>query len=237
MKKVSIIFVFIVLAIYLATTFNSSKTAKMDAFDAVDTRLSELFKDGDVSVFHVDDPEEDVHVDVYIVKPSEDRPFYMFITSGMSSFKMAPHKSCKNCNYGELVLYMPKDWKLPSSINTPNAQTWPVTYLRSLVYYAYYSGNWLWSPHTIGADETTFPGTKFMGAVLLPYEFAPKGLSPLRFKDGEIHFLTLIPLYKEEVDYKLKINDSDPLIKKLKAAKVLPVVDVNRVNVCAKGCK
>ena len=70
--------------------------------------------------------------------------------------------------------------------------------------------------------------------MLMPSAFAPDGFFELKITDeNTIYFYSLIPLYSEEMDFKLK-HGAQALGDKLDAAQVYDVFDVKRKNVCKK---
>ena len=65
--------------------------------------------------------------------------------------------------------------------------------------------------------------------------------TPVLFGDGfrklkvseekTVYFLSVIPLYEEEMNFKLK-HGTDPLVERLARAGISELLDVNRKNVC-----
>ena len=67
----------------------------------------------------------------------------------------------------------------------------------------------------------------------LPAKFA-SGVRTLTTPQGKvINFYALVPLYKDEVNWKLN-KSSDDLHARLKSAGVTELLDINRKSVCAK---
>jgi len=63
----------------------------------------------------------------------------------------------------------------------------------------------------------------------------PREFIHLETPDGrKITFLAVVPLYREETDYKLKAG-SDALIDRLDKAGVTDIIDPQRPNVCRPG--
>ena len=56
-----------------------------------------------------------VHVDVYVVQPSPDRPFFTLLTSGMSDREMCVPEGSEALAFLELTLGLPGDWPLRAS--------------------------------------------------------------------------------------------------------------------------
>ena len=67
------------------------------------------------NVFH-EIASPDIHLDVCIVEPTEEDPYYKLVTMGAGAYKMAiPEKWQKyQLDYAEYVIYLPKDWNINS---------------------------------------------------------------------------------------------------------------------------
>ena len=65
------------------------------------------------SVFHETSSDDDMHIDIYIVKPTEKYPYYTLFTCGMGAKKMAlPENAAgKVPDRIELMLTLPPDWQ------------------------------------------------------------------------------------------------------------------------------
>ncbi|SEO83231.1 Suppressor of fused protein (SUFU) [Paenibacillus sp. OV219] len=98
---------------------------------------------------------------------------------------------------------------------------------------------WLYAVHTIpngNPAERYAASTKLTGMMLnVPAtikainEFFTLPFSP----EKEIHFFNLIPLYTEEMDFKLK-HGADALLDKLSKAGVTDIINIDRKNSCKK---
>src|SRR5579863_671207 len=53
-----------------------------------------------------------IHVDIYSVPPSEDRPFCTLITSGMAEKPMSTPAGYSGPRYLELIMFLPEDWPM-----------------------------------------------------------------------------------------------------------------------------
>ena len=67
--------------------------------------------------------------------------------------------------------------------------------------------------------------------LLTPALFGPD-FPTLELDDRQIHFLALVPLYAEEVEFKLRYG-VNALLDRFADADVTELLDVTRVNVCA----
>jgi len=114
---------------------------------------------------------------------------------------------------------------------------WPTRWLRTLARYPHECHDWLGWGHTIPNGENAEPfalNTKLgcmllMPSISLPIEFYELHISELK----TIRFFCLYPIYKEEMDYKLK-KGVEALFDKFDMYKISNVVDINRPNTCLK---
>lgn len=85
--------------------------------EEIEDHFSELFdiKDEDHRVIH-ELMSEKVHIDLHIIAPDENRPFYVVFTTGMSDLPMTmgedvPWDLRKTHERAELFCLLPPDWK------------------------------------------------------------------------------------------------------------------------------
>lgn len=159
-----------------------------------------------------------VHIDVNIIPPEGERDYYVLWTSGMSDLPMnLPDGDYdkKEFNRAELFMYLPADWKFGKmgemDSQVPDEYYWPVHWIRFLARFPHEYHTWLGSGHTLPNGENYAPlgeGTEMGGFFFIPpISLGDKypGVEPLTCKDGvKINFLWAIPMYKEEIEFKLE---------------------------------
>jgi Suppressor of fused protein (SUFU) len=186
-----------------------------------------------------------VHLDVYWVAPSEQFPFHSLVTSGMSDLPMKVPEGSEQSRYAELCILLPNDWKIAAmpysameEVFKDENNYWPVRWLKIIARFPHEYDTWVASGHTIpnGPDAAPFAANTKLGCmILLPSLSIRNGFSRLKVnKTKQINFYCLYPLYKEEMDYKLK-KGLDALIDRFEKHHVTDVVDINRRNVCLKS--
>src|SRR5206468_473160 len=112
---------------------------------------------------------------------------------------------------------------------------WPVRWLRWMARFPHEHDTWFAFGHTMpngDPPQPLTPETKLCAMVLLPSLTVPKAMWDLDDNAKRITFLSLWPLYVEELDLKLK-QGTDPLIKKFEEFRITDLVDLHRPNVCA----
>lgn len=176
-----------------------------------------------------------VHVDIQFVAPDSHRPYWKLITAGMSERPMQTPEGLEEFKHAELAICLPADWPVSDEAFKVEANYWPVRWLKILARLPHTCDTWLFVGHTIPNDDPPHPfaeNTKYCGFLILKPLLLDEEFQTLQLKDGKaIHFLTLIPLYKEELDFKLN-HGLDPLLERLAKVNISELMDLNRKNVC-----
>ena len=198
--------------------------------DVLDQFICDMFGDYK-NVFH-EIASPDVHLDVCIVDPTEEEPYYKLVTMGAGAYKMQiPEQWQKyQLNYAEYVICLPKDWNLNSGDNT---DYWPVKLLKDVARLPIWCDTWLSYGHTTQSDEegSAYASNTGFNSVVLNFAANKKGDIRLIMPSGKtINFYEIVPLYPEELQYKIE-NGADALFK-LFEEKGIPykVLDLNRKN-------
>ena len=183
-----------------------------------------------------------VHLDVHVVPPTADFPFYALITSGMSDRRMAVPPEAPTDEappYAELCILLPSTWNIPQDA-TEIAEAfedenvyWPIRWLKMLARLPHEYGTWLGFGHTIpnGEDAEPFSDETELGCMLiltalsLPEEFQTLVVSP----EKTVHFYTLYPIYREEMNLKME-QGVDVLLDKFDEYGIGDVLDLSRPN-------
>lgn len=172
-----------------------------------------------------------VHIDVHVVPPRPERPYYTLVTSGMSDLPMNAPEGAEDWKFSELMLCLPPDWPLTTEAFKDERNYWPVRWLKTLARFPHEYETWLSVAHTIPNGEPPEPladNTAFAGFMLVPplttsVEFHELLVPPLR----TIHFHALLPLTAAEMAFKLK-HGADALMERLEKAKVTELIDIRR---------
>jgi hypothetical protein len=185
-----------------------------------------------------------VHIDVHWVKPTEKFPFHSLITSGMSDLPMAAPEGFEAHKYTELCILLPKDWPIDwtdyqttEEVFKEERNYWPVRWLKTIARFPHEYNTWVSHSHTIPNGENADPyadNTGFGCMILLPGLSLGPAFLHLKINDEKtITFYCLYPLYKEEMELKLK-KGSDALIDKFEKYHVTDIFDIERPNTCLK---
>jgi Suppressor of fused protein (SUFU) len=175
-----------------------------------------------------------IHLDVYYVKATEERPFHTFITSGMSDIPMNVPKDMKDYRFAELVLFLPPHWKINNEAFKDENNYFPIRNLKTIARLPHEHQSFITLGHTLTngnppepfADNTQLSGTLLLPPLLLGDKFQKCIVNSQK----TIHLYNTILLYKEEMDYKLKAG-LDDLLDKFDEAKLSEILDVSRRSV------
>lgn len=175
----------------------------------------------------------DIHVDLLAVAPSEERNYYQIFTMGMGAHRMDIPSELEDRGYdrAELMITLPADWKLHSS---EERDYWPLRWLKILARLPIEQDTWLGWGHSIPNGEPFADNTKLSGILLVSPCNTDDGGEECMLPNGRcINFYQLIPIYEEEMEYKLK-NGSRALLEKFVESEIGHVVDLCRINTCFK---
>ena len=133
----------------------------------------------------------------------------------------------------ELVIALPPDWKLDGESMEEERWYWPIGLLKVLARLPIASDTWLGWGHTMDKQSPFAEGTKLRAALLIGPQGAEEGGEVCTLPSGEeVNFYQVIPLYPEEMEYKLE-HDADALLEKM--AGIRFVVDPTRRNAITRG--
>jgi hypothetical protein len=201
----------------------------------IDEHIDKYF--GDIkNIFHEIIPVK-IHVDIYISEPTNDRNYYSIITSGMSTLPMKAPGNLSGCKYSELFLCLPANWNINQNAQEDENNYWPFRCLKVLARFPHDYKTWLWDKHTIPNENPIKPfsnNTKLCCSMLSTPKRIDANFYKLRInKDKTIYFHSIIPLYMEEMNYKLK-HGAEGLLKLLNSNGVNELLDINRKSVIKK---
>jgi hypothetical protein len=177
-----------------------------------------------------------VHLDVLVVPPSAQFNWYTLITSGMSDLPM--QGADPEDRYAELVLCLPPTWKLSQQAFKDYRNYWPVEWLKRVARLPHEYQTWVGPGHTIPNgdppepfhDSTAMCCWMLAAPVWFPEEFRELRITPQR----SINFLTMLPLYQSEVNYKLQ-HGAGELADRMGELQLTEVMRFDRPNVCPKN--
>ena len=111
----------------------------------------------------------DIHVDICVVPPSEERDYYTLVTMGMGAHRMnVPEELAEyKLERAELAIALPPDWKLDEGSMKDERWYWPFRLLKVLARLPISSDTWLGFGHTMGKQSPFAENTALCGALLV----------------------------------------------------------------------
>lgn len=178
-----------------------------------------------------------VHIDVHIIEPTSERPYYTLFTSGMSDRPM--HTSDDSLPaYAELFIKLPASWDIGAigDGDVPDSVFWPIGTLKSVARLPHEYKTWIGPLHTIPNGDPPQPlasNTQLCCAMTVFPWLESESFSTIAMPDGrEVSVYGLVALLKDEVDYKLK-RGGEALMDRYLRAGFSDVLDVSRRS-CVK---
>ena len=204
-----------------------------EEMEAVEGHIQQYF--GKVeNVFH-ELVSPDIHVDICMVPPTEERDYYTLVTMGMGAHRMnVPEELAEyKLERAELAIALPADWKLDQESMKDEKWYWPIRLLKSLARLPINCDSWLGHGHTVENREPFADNTKLCTATLIGPQDTEDGSEVCTLPGGEeVNFYQVIPLYEDELDYKLE-HDTDALLNKMRGISF--VVNPTRQDAITRG--
>ena len=213
-----------------AQQYPAPEMYEQEDWEAVEAHLEQYFGPCD-NVFH-EIMSPDIHVDIYIMKPTPQRNYYVLSTFGMGAHRMnvpaelAEHK----LERAEIIVTLPPDWQLGQE---GEEWYWPIRWLKILARLPINEDGWLGWGHTVAnPDDAPFAeNTRLCGLMLTePQGFDEEAVCCELPGGDEVNFYQMIPLTFEEMQFKLA-HDAQTLLERF-TPEQLAVVDIHRESVC-----
>lgn len=130
-------------------------------------------------------------------------PVTVIMTNGLSDYTMPVPEKIKDREHIELCFCLPSYWEW-ENIDDPN-MNWIFPWLQKLSKHVVEKQTWFGHGHTIpnGKElEQLSPSMRQNHLILSDPVLLENELKPVRIGEKEIHFLTLIPIFSDEMDFK-----------------------------------
>ena len=213
--------------------FSNPEVYTEKEMEAVEGHIEQYFGKFE-NVFH-EIVSPDIHVDICMVPPTEERDYYTLVTMGMGAHRMnVPEELAEyTLERAELAIALPADWKLDQESMKDEKWYWPIRLLKSLARLPINCDSWLGHGHTVENREPFADNTKLCTATLIGPQDTEDGSEVCTLPGGEeVNFYQVIPLYEDELDYKLE-HDVDALLNKMRGISF--VVNPTRQNAITRG--
>ena len=158
----------------------------------------------------------------------QDGPFQLIISDGLRKRKQEVNESNSGLEHIEIYFCLPDYWNLDN-------QSWPIHWLNRIAQVPQKNETWFGNGDTIPAGyppedlQENFKANHF---ILSRPIFLEEYLAGEKWK-GDFQPLAIIPIFKTEVDYKLR-NSHTILFRKFNKLGVSELVDPYRPSTCRK---
>ena len=200
-----------------------------DEMEAVEEHIVRCFGQVETVLHELLSP--DIHVDIYVVAPSEERNYYTLLTMGMGAHRMNVPKELAEYKLerAELAIALPSDWKLNQESMQDERWYWPIRLLKALARLPIVNDTWLAWGHTMDNTKTFAENTELCAFILTGAQSPVEGCQICILPDGdEVNFYQVLPLYRNELEYKLQ-HDADALLDRM--TDISFVVHTDRRNI------
>ena len=201
--------------------------------DKISNYIEQQYGESDLVGHEMASP--DIHCDIVIVPPSEERPYYKLITMGAGAYKMNVPKDLRSyvCDRAEYVIFLPKDWNIKSD---KEEDYWPIRMLKTIARLPIRAEDWLCESHDVQLTVDGSPLAENTGfnSCVLTSSVGKNGqeVKPLKLGlfGNKVAFYQIYPLYPEELEFKLE-HSFDELMDRLDAEDNM-IINIHRKNYC-----
>jgi hypothetical protein len=201
--------------------------------EAIDNHLSKFFDEEDITVFH-EMLSMDFHLDVYFIKPKESN-FNILLTCGMSAYEMMVPEDIEDREdllFAELMILIPKNIEFSEVYTGQKKNDWLIAMLKYTARFPHHYDTFLAVGHTIQATADLEPysdETDFVACIVLPSVTFEEDFTEFMYGENKINIYGLFPLYKNELEYKVK-NGYSKFVDLLQKADPEEKIDNKRKN-------
>lgn len=172
--------------------------------EAIDDHLQEYFAGSEMFVLH-DESKGSDPVSIHVVMPTDTRPYFVLVTSGMSNRAMAVQQGYEECARAECFLCLPAEWPL-SMINRGWREpefAWPFYLLQECARFPFERETWLGYGHSVPIPHALDPGGRFSGVSVLQPLLLPEDFIAVEAGDDQvIWLLPVFPCTPAEMTFK-----------------------------------
>lgn len=202
-----------------------------DELDVIEEHIKEYFGEFPTVFHEIRSP--DIHCDIACIPPTKEHNYFTLVTMGMGAHIMDIPDELDPDEHGraELLIYLPPDWKLGES---SDEWFWPITLLKDLARLPINCNTWLGYGHSVDNQKPFVDGAEFCGSLILHADDLRHDLDPgaceCLLPSGEsVNFFQVIPLFREEMNYKIDF-DTNGLLEKMEGLSF--ILDMHRPNYC-----
>lgn len=179
--------------------------------------IEETFGEYDFVMHEVVSP--DIHLDIAIIPPTDERNYYTLCTMGAGAHRMDVPDNFRYENHIaeriELLMYLPADWDLSEENLNDERNYWPIRLLKDFARMPINSGDWIGWGHTMSQEEYEpfADDVPYSTSILLAPQPDIDEMVTLPISSGKsVNFFQVFPLTKEELEYKFECAEDENCI-------------------------
>lgn len=164
-------------------------------------------------------------------------PVSVLMTNGLSNYKMPVPEKVAGREFNELFFCLPSYWEW-EDMDNPRTN-WVFKWIQRLAKYVIENNTWFGHGHTMpcGANMESLSPTMLQNHFFLSDPILLENeLAPIIVDGREIHFLGIIPIFSDEMDYK-QSKGTFKLLEKLRNKGVTEQLDDFRATILKRNWK
>ncbi|MEN2416221.1 suppressor of fused domain protein [Flavobacterium mesophilum] len=205
-----------------------------NSVEIVDNHLDHFFDENEDIVVFDEIESEIIHRDIFFIKANQDRPYHILLSCGMSALPMDVPKDTESSEYVEIMILLPKEWNLEYDSFSDEKNYWPIRIMKEIMMSPHENKTWFGFGHTFGyeEDDEFAEGVGFNSVMLAHSMELSDDFTQIQLENEKVvDIYTLIPLYKEELEFKKK-NGAYALLEHFDKFGIEEIVEIGRKNVC-----
>lgn len=205
-----------------------------NSVEIIDNHLDQFF-DEDAEIVVFDEIESEIiHRDIYFIKATNDRPYHILFSCGMSALPMKIPDDIESSDLVEIMILLPKEWNLEYESFSDEKNYWPIRIMKEIMIAPHKNESWFGFGHTFAHEdnEEFAEGIGFNSIMLASSMELSDEFTQIELENRKvIDIYTLIPLYNEELEFKKK-NGANALLERFDNFGIEEIVKIGRKNVC-----
>ncbi|MDV0447721.1 hypothetical protein MsAg5_16330 [Methanosarcinaceae archaeon Ag5] len=208
---------------------NAEETSAQNADQIVLDHLARFYDEKDIEL--IEKTTEDL-IHVYAVKANKERPYHLLITAGMSDIPMEVPPGFEEFQFAEMMMLLPEYWPLSETDLEEEVNNWPIQVLQTIAELPVPDRTWVSWGHTVSNTDAPFSNFVLFESSLLVYSITTsEEFVKIELPEKTVHIYSAIPLYPEELEFKIKYG-ADNLLDKFNRYQTPEILDCDRENVC-----
>jgi hypothetical protein len=153
-----------------------------------------------------------LHLDLVFFPATDDRPFQVVVTEGVSDMPMRVSERMKAFERQEFFICLPRDWPVPDGMNSDERSWWPMRLLKVLGRLPHDMRSFVAPATTVPNGDPAKPyaeGTELCAALVWSPVGMPHGFAEVATRTGTLRLSHVIPITASECAFKLQLGHEE----------------------------